>query len=222
MHYHTLLQQIHLKMGHTFATKPSVLEAHLTEIEDLIQRPFPQELVDFYRYTDGVEITFAPSQDTAHFVGQEFIPTLAYMFDDFRAVSAADAPLDDEEAFYEKIWYDFSFEGLSSEQRQFIKRQKLLIAMNASSSNITIDFYDPSKPYQLYYQPNGEAVFYPLNISIADFYYNYLHIGQLEYWFHVAMSKEDKYAACLQSFSLSSIQKIYPHFDWKEIKYYQS
>lgn len=177
--YQHLINELQITSGHIYLLNPPILEEKTSIIENLIKKPFPQELVDFYAFSDGLEIEMKVSKNKKYNLGGQNIPTLAYMFDDFKPISKKITEENMyEEPFFEMIWQDYTYEEVSKKHFIFIRRQKMFLAINGSSSNITIDFFDDEKPYQLYYQPNGDIDFYPLHISFA-----YKHCRFLSYFF---------------------------------------
>jgi hypothetical protein len=147
MNYNTLLSSIQSRIPHQYVLKTSTLSENTDLIEDLIGQPFPQELIDFYSFSDGIEIEMRTSKNGKWNVGGQGIPPLATMFADFKNVSA-DFDVDScyEEPFYESIWTEDLLENLNEEQQHFIRRQKIFLFINGTSSNITIDFFDEEKP----------------------------------------------------------------------------
>ncbi len=230
MNYETFLDENSRQFVTTYTKRPSALEENLPAIETLIGKPFPQELIDFYSYADGLDIHFVSIVDPDQHFTSEFVPSLFYLFDEFKPMADKINWNDDsfmDEPFYETIWDEYTYQDAvqdfpskaeGSAHFEFIRRQKLLIAINASSSNITIDFYDPEKEYQLYFQPNGRSEFYPLHCSIEQLLKVYLQIGPLDYWFVNFLSAEHKIAAGFHNVDFGTIQEFYPNFDWKLIE----
>lgn len=213
-----------------FVTKYTKRTENIPVIETLIRKPFLQELKDFYSHTDGLDIHFVSIVDPDQHFTSEFIPSLFYLFDGFKPMAEKINWNDDsfmDEPFYETIWDEYTYQDAVQDfpsktkgraHFEFIRRQKIMIAINASSSNITIDFYDVEKEYQLYFQPNGRSKFYPLHCSIEQLLKVYLQIRPLDYWFVNFLSDEHKIAAGFQNVDFGTINEFYPDFDWKLIE----
>jgi hypothetical protein len=214
MNYNTLLLSIQSRIPHQYVLKTPTLVENIQLIEDLIGQPFPQELIDFYSYSDGIEIEMRTSKNGKWNLGGPGIPPLATMFADFKNVSA-DFDVDScyEEPFYESIWTEDLLENLNEEQQHFIRRQKIFLFINGTSSNITIDFFDEEKPYQLYFQPNGDLEFYPLQITVEQFYTIFLQIEVAGYWFAHFMTAADRKKAGFQKWNWKETLEVYPEFD---------
>ncbi|MBU3660924.1 MAG: hypothetical protein FGM14_13690 [Flavobacteriales bacterium] len=219
MDYNALLPLIQSKIPHQYILRTPSLVENLLVIEDLIGKPLPKELIDFYSFSDGIEIEMRTSQNGKWNLGGQGIPPLATVFADFKNVSE-EFDLDScyEEPFYESIWTEDLLENLSEEQQQFIRRQKIFLFINGTSSNITIDFFDAEKPYQLYFQPNGDIEFYPLQITVEQFYTIFLQVEVAGYWFAHFMSIEDRQKAGFQNWSWKETLEVYPEFDMSTLE----
>jgi hypothetical protein len=214
MNYNTLLSSIQSRIPHQYVLKTSTLSENTDLIEDLIGQPFPQELFDFYSFSDGIEIEMRTLKNGKWNLGGQGIPPLATMFADFKNVSA-DFDVDScyEEPFYESIWIEDLLENLNEEQQHFIRRQKIFLFINGTSSNITIDFFDEEKPYQLYFQPNVDLEFYSLQITVEQFYTIFLQIEVAGYWFAHFMTEADREKAGFQMWNWKETLEVYPEFD---------
>jgi hypothetical protein len=94
----------------------------------------------------------------------------------------------------------------------------MFLAINASSRNITIDFFDKEKSYQLYFQYSCRDEFYPLNISISEFLNIFLQIGVCDDWYTLFMNEQERLESGMMVRGANNIKKYFPHFDLNLLK----
>ena len=201
----------------------ATLNKHLAEIESIIEKPFPKELHEFYSFSDGME-----GKDNNF-----YISSLSKMFDGFQRHIKDLTPEMIENLehfkgpFYENIWGEYSTDyseypcyDLTTEDGlhyyEFVRRQKLLCYLPSYNRNITIDFYEEEKPYQLYFQIATEPAFLKLNISFEKFISIALHIGFSGSWFLSFMAKEDR-EKINYTLDLNTIKNDFPDFDLNQL-----
>lgn len=220
----------------------SILTPTLIEkIERIINKPIPQELMDFYCFCDGLEWenTFEYTNVQAGMgipSKREKLASLATMFDNYRTQpdlefenwdDEEDAWGERSEYFHQSIYledlspYDNEKLDISTDEgrRYFwiLSNMKLVCDFNGHEGTIVIDFTDTQKPYQLYYQVYGDL--YPLELSLEKFYSIFLQIGLTDFWFTAYMREEDQENTCM-TYSKEThhiIQHFYPDFDLGEL-----
>ncbi|MDI9340532.1 MAG: hypothetical protein QM534_08165 [Sediminibacterium sp.] len=199
----------------------SNLEVNLQKIESILLKELPRELVEFYSFCDGLEFIYRKGGSS-----YEVIPGLSEMFDDYKTHSQDITPDDIEngnvydEPFFETLWDETTIENEiynidepeGKVNFKIIRRQKLLCTINGTGHNLTIDFFDKNKDYQIYFQYEGNLNLYPLSLSIAKFYLIVLQIGFTGFWIAEFMSKEGKEDLNLSA-DINKIKEEYPDFD---------
>jgi len=191
------------------------------KIEKIIQKELPSELLDFYSFCDGLEW-----QHESQELSSERIPSISEMFGNFKSVKKASKSLylkDElyklyENPFWEQIWDDefcnlgkcdmTTFEGLA--HFNFLMNLKPLMFMSGKSENLVIDFYDPEKPYQIYFQDYADI--YPLNINFKTFYQIFLQIGITAHWY-MAFFDENSKPNWDTNVDFEYISQYFPDFD---------
>ncbi|MEN9302048.1 MAG: hypothetical protein RL264_477 [Bacteroidota bacterium] len=200
----------------------------IERIEALIEKKLPQEIIDFYSFSDGLE------WETQN-AFEEKIPSIDKLFGNYKKPILANL-LKDESAlkeelkrlsknpFKNKLWYSNYAELSKCAYLQTIEgvnyfnkllNLKPLLFFSCFDDNLAIDFSDASKAYQIYYQDRIEL--YPLNIDFQTFMKIFLQIGITEKWFWAFIDKEAR-PDWHQEVDYDSIKKDFPNFDLKQLK----
>lgn len=164
----------------------STLSKHEANITKLLGRPLPDDVRALYAEHDGIRYSCGDEECTLVGLAAMFGGVVAGGFRSHVPVKTVDQEdfASPREPFYEEFFNEyFELDSKKALARlNALKRQKLLVSIEGESAYLTIDFFDPTEDYKIYFLQDAREL-YPLDLRFPELVEQITRFGAARWYF---------------------------------------